>query len=68
MYEIFNHSKLLNRRKRLRKELTEEEYKLWFYLKGKNLGSKFRRQHGIGSYIVDFYCKEKNFVIELDGL
>jgi len=67
MYEIFNHSKLLERRKRLRKELTEEEYKLWFHLKGKKLGIKFRRQHGIGPYIVDFYCKEKNLVIELDG-
>ena len=67
MYEIFNHSKLLERRKRLRKELTKEEYKLWFHLKGKNLGVKFRRQHGIGPYIVDFYCKEKNLIIELDG-
>lgn len=28
---------------------------------------KFRRQHGIGGYIVDFYCKEKNLIIELDG-
>lgn len=67
MYEIFNHSKLLKRRKELRKSLTKEEYQLWFYLKNKNLGFKFRRQHGIGPYIVDFYCKEKNLVIELDG-
>jgi very-short-patch-repair endonuclease len=55
------------RRKDLRKSLTPQEYKLWFYLKNNNLGVKFRRQHGIGPYIVDFYCKKKNLVIELDG-
>jgi very-short-patch-repair endonuclease len=67
MYEIFNKSKFLSRRKELRKSLTPQELKLWFYLKGKNLGVKFRRQHGIGPYIVDFYCKEKNLIIEIDG-
>ena len=47
--------------------MTPQELKLWFYLKSKKLGVKFRRQHGIGPYIADFYCKEKNLVIELDG-
>ncbi len=67
MYEIFNKSKFLNRRRELRKSLTPQELKLWFYLKNKKLGVKFRRQHGIGPYIADFYCKEKNLIIELDG-
>ncbi len=67
MYNIFNHSKMLERRKILRNALTPEEYKLWFHLKGKNLRVKYRRQQGIGPYIADFYCKEKNLVIELDG-
>ena len=67
MYKIFNKSIMKDRRKELRKSLTQQELKLWFYLKGKNLGVKFRRQHGIGPYIVDFYCKEKNLVIEIDG-
>jgi very-short-patch-repair endonuclease len=67
MYEIFNKSKFLSRRKELRKSSTPQELKLWFYLKRKNLGVKFRRQHGIGPYIVDFYCKEKNLIIEIDG-
>jgi very-short-patch-repair endonuclease len=67
MYTIFNKAKLLHRRKELRKKQTPEEYKLWFFLRNKNLNVKFRRQHGIGSYIVDFYCREKNLVIELDG-
>lgn len=67
MYKIFNKSIFKERRKILRKSLTPQEFKLWFYLKNKNLGPKFRRQHSIGSYIVDFYCKEKNLIIELDG-
>lgn len=67
MYEIFNKSKSLKNRKELRKSLTPQELKLWFHLKSNNLGVKFRRQHGIGPYIADFYCKEKNLVIEIDG-
>ena len=67
MYEIFNKSKFLVRRRELRKNLTPQELKLWFYLKGNKLNQKFRRQHGIGPYIADFYCKEKNLVIEIDG-
>ena len=67
MYEIFNKSKFLERRKELRKSLTPQELKLWFRLKGKNLGVKFRRQQSIGPYIADFYCREKYLVIEIDG-
>ena len=67
MYKIFNLSKFLERRRKLRKKSTPQEFKLWGYLKNKNLGIKFTRQHGIGPYIADFYCKEKNLVIELDG-
>ena len=66
MYEIFNKSKFLPRRKELRKSLTPQELKLWFYLRNKKMGVKFRRQHSIGPYIADFYCKEKNLVIEID--
>ena len=67
MYQIFNKSKFLERRKELRKSQTPQELKLWFCLKNKKLGVKFRRQHGIGPYIADFYCKEKNLIIEIDG-
>ena len=55
------------RRITLRNSPTPQELKLWYFLKNKNLSVKFRRQHGIGSYITDFYCKEKNLIIELDG-
>ncbi len=58
----------LNRKRKLRSEMTSAENKLWLRLRGKQLnGLKFRRQHGIGSYIVDFYCPEKRLVIEVDG-
>lgn len=41
---------------------------MWLFLKQRKFfGLKFRRQHGIGQYIVDFYCPEKKLVIEVDG-
>lgn len=36
-------------------------------IKGKQCGVKFRRQHSVGPFIVDFFCKELNLVIEVDG-
>ena len=43
------------------------EEKIWWYLKSDKLGKKFRRQHSVGGYILDFYCKEKKLIIEIDG-
>jgi len=50
-----------------RKYMTEAESALWKYLKGNGLGHKFLRQHIIGDYIVDFLCRDKMLVIEVDG-
>jgi len=59
---------LKDTRKYLRNNLTEAESLLWEVLKGKKLaGRKFRRQHSIGYYIVDFYCPSEKLIIELDG-
>lgn len=56
------------RAKGLRKQLTDAESRLWFHLRAGRLGSlKFRRQHPIPPYIVDFYCEAAKLVIELDG-
>ncbi len=55
------------RRKELRNNSTVHERILWSYLRGRNLGYKFQRQHSIGPYITDFYCAQKRLVIELDG-
>ena len=56
-----------DRAKRLRRELTDAEDKLWSRLRGHQLGVKFRRQHPIGPFITDFCCIERKVVIELDG-
>ena len=53
--------------KDLRKNMTEAEKILWFHLKQKPDGFKFRRQHPLGVYIADFYCHKLKLVIELDG-
>jgi very-short-patch-repair endonuclease len=53
--------------RRLRKELTPAERKLWAYLRDDQLGFNFRRQHAIGNFIVDFICIKRKLIIELDG-
>jgi len=55
-------------RTQLRSHLTPAEARLWKMLKNSQLdGRKFRRQHSVGDYIVDFYCPEERLAIELDG-
>lgn len=52
----------------LRRTMTHAEASLWHHLRNRALmGCKFRRQHPMGPYIVDFACLEKKLVVELDG-
>ena len=52
--------------KELRRNMTKEEKRLWYdFLKSYPI--QFNRQKVIGNYIVDFYCKSANIVIEIDG-
>lgn len=52
----------------LRNNMTPAEEELWRLLRKHKLGGrKFRRQHSIGNYIVDFYCAQEKLVIEVDG-
>ncbi len=68
MGKLYNIQKQTKIRRKLRNSMTEEEIILWSKLKGKQfLGYKFRRQYGIGNYIVDFYCPKKRLIIEIDG-
>ncbi|MBI2785080.1 MAG: endonuclease domain-containing protein [Legionella longbeachae] len=60
-------SRLRQHAKTLRKKSTDTETHLWYYLRAKRLGFKFKRQVPIGTYIVDFACLEKRLIIELDG-
>ena len=55
-------------RTELRSNLTPAEARLWSILKDSRLdGRKFRRQHSVGQYILDFYCASEKLAIELDG-
>lgn len=55
-------------RKSLRNHATPAEKALWNLLKGKQLaGFKFRRQHSVVYYVLDFYCPYRKLAIELDG-
>ncbi|MBU1708131.1 endonuclease domain-containing protein [bacterium] len=51
----------------MRKEPTTGERLLWQHLHSGQLGVKFRRQHPIGPFIVDFYAPDANLVVEVDG-
>jgi len=53
--------------KQLRKNMTFGEISLWREIKGKKLGFSFSRQIPVDQYIVDFYCKELQLAIEIDG-
>jgi len=64
---LFNLQTNKKNRKFLRKNMTRAEVILWKELRRKNLGFKFRRQFGVGSYILDFYCPQLRFALELDG-
>jgi very-short-patch-repair endonuclease len=54
--------------RRLRRDQTDEEKQLWRALRaGRFAGFKFRRQHTVGKYYLDFYCPTAKLSIELDG-
>jgi len=54
--------------RKLRSELTEAETHLWQRLRARQIyGKKFRRQHPVGKYILDFACIEAKLAIEVDG-
>jgi len=65
---IHNRKHLESFRKELRENLTAAEAFLWKQLQKRQLkGRKFRRQHSIENFIVDFYCAQEKLIIELDG-
>ena len=64
----FYTKKALEYSKELRKNQTDAEKILWYYLRNRQLnGIKFRRQEAIDNYIADFVCYDKKLIIELDG-
>ena len=54
--------------RRLRRDMTDAERKLWAALRNRQIENvKFRRQHPLGRYLLDFYAEDHRLVIELDG-
>jgi len=69
MRKIFSKKSTKEKRKILRDSITESENLLWCRIRNRQIMNlKFRRQHGIGEYIADFYCPEIKLVIEIDGV
>jgi len=63
-----NHSETSKERARaLRKNLTQPEILLWKQLRDSKLGFRFRRQHPLGEFILDFYCPALRLAVEVDG-
>ncbi len=68
MAVLYNRIQQTALRREQRANQTRAEAILWNELRNKQLcGFKFRRQHGVGPYIVDFYCPKKRLAIEVDG-
>ena len=63
-----NKNVLKERARELRTNMTPQERKLWDIIRNRKFyGYRFLRQFIIGQYIVDFLCREKNIIIEIDG-
>ena len=58
---------VIQRAQHLRANMTGVETRMWSRLRARRLGVKFRRQHPIGPYIVDFACCRAKLVVEIDG-
>ena len=67
MTKIYNTEKYKIFRKSLRNNMPAPEQRIWYYIRSKRLGYKFRRQYSFGCYIVDFYCPDFRLAIEIDG-
>ncbi len=67
MRTVFNLEPQKRKRRNLRNRATVAERILWQKIRNSQIGYKFRRQHGIKQYIVDFYCPKLKLVVEIDG-
>jgi very-short-patch-repair endonuclease len=56
------------RAKKLRRALTLPEVILWLAIRRQKLGARFRRQHPVGPYVLDFYCEAARLAVEVDGV
>ncbi len=61
-------ARTVRRARQLRKAMSRPEALLWSVLKGSPCGQRFRRQHPVGPYVLDFFHARSNLAIEIDGL
>ncbi len=68
MTRVYNRHAQKKLRQQLRNDATKAERLLWWRLRGKERdGLKFRRQYGVGEYVIDLYCPGTKLAIEVDG-
>ena len=68
MTRLYNLTSLKDRRRQLRRQPIPSEAKFWMFLRNRQYrGLKFRRQHSIGGYILDYFCPALRLAIEIDG-
>jgi very-short-patch-repair endonuclease len=61
--------KVISNARRLRRNLSPPEVRLWSHLRSRAPGKPvFRRQHPIGPYVLDFYCAKAHLAVEIDGI
>ena len=63
----FNRGRQRATRQALRRNATDAEQRLWRRLRGNQLGTRFRRQHSVDEYVLDFYAPRLKLAIEVDG-
>lgn len=64
---LYNRHQDLEKRRTLRRQSTDAEARLWAALRRHALGVNFRRQYGVGAYVLDFYCPAARLAVEVDG-
>ncbi len=65
---MFNHGEgTVDRARQLRQQMSLPEALLWRELKPRPMGLKFRNQHPLGNFVVDFYCHAARVAVEIDG-
>ena len=53
--------------RKLRRDMSPPEVMVWVHLRARKDGITFRRQHPVGSYVLDFYCPQARLAVEIDG-
>ena len=67
LMRLHNRLDMLTFRRSLRRTQTPAEVVLWGLVRGGRLGVRFRRQHAVGPFVLDFYCPSARLAVELDG-